>query len=59
MDWRERAARRGIDPELFFPVETAGPAPAETSSMLVGADARVRPARPGRHRELGGRTLLM
>src|SRR6185437_8675791 len=33
--------------------------PLKTSSMLVGADARVRPARPGHHRELGGRTLLM
>jgi len=43
MDWCERAACRGIDPELFFPVGTAGPAPAKTSSMLLGADAWVRP----------------
>src|SRR6185437_2575111 len=34
------APRRGIDPELFFPVGPPALLPLKTSSMLVGADAR-------------------
>jgi len=29
MTWRDRAARLGVDPELFFPIGNTGPAPLQ------------------------------
>lgn len=43
MDWRHRAACRDIDPELFFPIGTTGPAllqVAEAKSVCRRCDVR-------------------
>ncbi|WP_225833749.1 WhiB family transcriptional regulator [Streptomyces sp. NK08204] len=42
-DWREQAACRGTDPDLFFPVGTTGPAAQQTQrAKKVCACCRVR-----------------
>lgn len=42
-DWTERAACRGLDPELFYPIGTAGPALEQVATAkAVCAECPVR-----------------